>query len=557
MNDSRDQAQSEEPKLIFDGGKKGRFFIIDYGEHMFLDGGWRFRIAIQAVREQINSLACTGDLSELCSVIFVNTGKTNDLAQNYECIFVHRELTIIDAEYVKELDAILQNEDLQNAMQPLIGVSGLCDWADLFYLCRRIFQYSGHVLRKKFISIFTTDAEEIENKEKIKTHIDNFQEIGARINVFLIEHKREETENTQFWMTVDHELSRFSNIDDLNESLHFKHYALRASTSIPFVLCEGFEFAVGIYHLIKPRGKPSAVLMNSETNERVEQRAHYIPTDEHDSSVDIDLVQSTMSADERFEGEINFQRNIGGVDVILDREELEKLRRFDRPGITVIGFKPLFLLKTSHRMSSAKYIYPLENVINGSSNVYRALFKRCLDRSLFILVRFTQKTNTSPQLCALVPQSVSHEGNNITLPTNYFYEGFHLLELPFAEEARNLCKRYETPIGGIGKWPAANKEQVKVAKEFVSKLTTRFSPDQFFNPVLQRHYKAIETVALDLDFDIFKEEAENFDKLKPYYKNTTNADRVSSELAKMKELCCPCEQETNIKQKRGCKKEVK
>lgn len=35
---------------------------------------------------------------------------------------------------------------------------------------------------------------------------------------------------------------------------------------------------------------------------------------------------------ENFEGEINFSKNVGGVNVVLDREELERLRRFDRPG---------------------------------------------------------------------------------------------------------------------------------------------------------------------------------------------------------------------------------
>jgi hypothetical protein len=35
---------------------------------------------------------------------------------------------------------------------------------------------------------------------------------------------------------------------------------------------------------------------------------------------------------EVFEGEVNFMRNVGGVDIVLSREEMENLRRFDQPG---------------------------------------------------------------------------------------------------------------------------------------------------------------------------------------------------------------------------------
>jgi hypothetical protein len=70
------------------------------------------------------------------------------------------------------------------------------------------------------------------------------------------------------------------------------------------------------------------------------------------------------------------------------------------------------------------------------------------------------------------------------LPKNFFYEGFHLLELPFAEASRNLrsFERYSTP-NGVGVWDPPKAEQVKAAEDFVAKITIPdFSPDQFFNP---------------------------------------------------------------------------
>jgi hypothetical protein len=40
----------------------------------------------------------------------------------------------------------------------------------------------------------------------------------------------------------------------------------------------------------------------------------------------------TVVEGECFEGEVNFTRDVGGQKVVLDREEFEKLRRFDKPG---------------------------------------------------------------------------------------------------------------------------------------------------------------------------------------------------------------------------------
>jgi hypothetical protein len=115
---------------------------------------------------------------------------------------------------------------------------------------------------------------------------------------------------------------------------------------------------------------------------------------------------------------------------------------------------------------------------------------------LFILVRYTQKTNTPPQLCAIVAQSSSKSEDDVIIIihfsiiiliiqgiSHYIYEGFHLIELPFAEESRDLREfgRYKTPEG-FGAWPSASDEQINVASEFIDHLTWDFSPDQFANP---------------------------------------------------------------------------
>ncbi|KAL3068331.1 hypothetical protein niasHT_030622 [Heterodera trifolii] len=557
MDDSNGQQQweGEQQSIVYEGGKKGRIFVINYGAEMFAGNGFRFRMALQAVRNQISDICCMGNWGEMCAVVFANTERTNDKAENIDNMFVFREMGTMDAEFVKGLDDLLSGSDLRQSLDTFLGGSGICNWAELLYLCQKLLRY-GHQFRKKFIHIFTTDQERMSSKtmDQMRSRLDEIGNAGIDVGVFLMDdpgiaHEEEQQNEknaamSNFWAEVDPSLSRFSSPAELQSGLRLKNYALRSTTSLPFKMGDNFEFAVGLYYLIKPQGKPPAVMMDTETGERIEQRVHYLVAPREGEAPEETPAEEGREketpADEVFEGELGFSRQVGGVEVVLSRAELEKLRRLEKPGIVVIGFKPLHLLKDSHRMGAAVFVYPIESVISGSSALYRALLKRCLDKQLFVLVRYTHKTNTPPKLCALVPQSADQIPSGCTLAREYFYDGFHLVEIPFAEKSRSMEKRLLPPEGGIGTWPLANADQVEAAKQFVKKLTnTKFSPDDFANPVLQQHYKAVEMVALDLPFDSeqFKKEAAENDKLIPYFKNPTFEQRVAKELEEFAEIC--------------------
>lgn len=138
----------------------------------------------------MNQICCTGDLNELAAVIFVNTGnaKQNDEENPAECIYVHRELGTMDAEYVKGLDTILDKENLKKELQPLLGNSAICNWTDVFFQCQKTLKHSlvlinllnfiwlkyrGKVLRKTFINFFTSDEMEIDQDFQVWLYINH------------------------------------------------------------------------------------------------------------------------------------------------------------------------------------------------------------------------------------------------------------------------------------------------------------------------------------------------------------------------------------------------
>jgi len=200
-----------------------------------------------------------------------------------------------------------------------------------------------------------------------------------------------------------------------------KNYSIRAITTAPFRLGEGVEFAVGVYPLIQEQRKPTALWLNAETNERLESKTHYVEKGQDDYEAE---VGEETEEHEHYEGEVQYAVKIGkGAKpyCTLSREEKEKLRRIESPGITVIGFKSMDLLKDSHRIGQARFLFPLENAISGSITLYRALHQKCLEKNMFIMVRYTQMRNTSPQLAALIPQRRESKARHLDAYTNRGY----------------------------------------------------------------------------------------------------------------------------------------
>uniref|UniRef100_A0AC34FE84 Ku domain-containing protein n=1 Tax=Panagrolaimus sp. ES5 TaxID=591445 RepID=A0AC34FE84_9BILA len=205
---------------------------------------------------------------------------------------------------------------------------------------------------------------------------------------------------------------------------------------------------------------------------------------------------------------IKLLKNLGGIDIELDKAEFQKFKHIDDPGIHIIGFKPMHCLKDSHQVGATHFLFPNDDLINGSAKMYRTLLSLCLRKNVFILARYILKTNTMPKLVALVPQRKGDPESAETDVEYQFYEGFHLVHLPFAEDKRNLQSKLE------GDWPIPTDDQVNAAESFIKKLTFPYTPSMYCNPVLQKHYWVLEGLATDND-DLG--DKYNFDQIKPYF----------------------------------------
>lgn len=49
----------------------------------------------------------------------------------------------------------------------------------------------------------------------------------------------------------------------------------------------------------------------------------------------------------------------------MERDEVDAIKKFEDPGLYLIGFKPIEMLKIHHHIRPALFIYPEENIVKG------------------------------------------------------------------------------------------------------------------------------------------------------------------------------------------------
>ncbi|CAI8018050.1 X-ray repair cross-complementing protein 5 [Geodia barretti] len=261
------------------------------------------------------------------------------------------------------------------------------------------------------------------------------------------------------------------NFEELLIRVRSKEVKKRALQRIPLSLGPGLEIGVGVYCLVREAKKPSFVRLDQRSNEELKTQTRHICED---------------TGTELMPTDIKFYQPFGGEKVVFEKEEVTEMKKFGEPGLTLMGFKPRSRVKKHCYIKPSNFIFPDESVVKGSSSLFKVLLDRCLARDIVAICRYIARQNAQPFFVALVPQAENLGENNLQVES----PGFHVVFLPFAEDFRTLHFEESTK---------ANTEQIDKAKDIIKKLTFKYQPDSFENPVLQKHYRYLEAIALEHD----------------------------------------------------------
>uniref|UniRef100_H2P4K1 X-ray repair cross complementing 6 n=1 Tax=Pongo abelii TaxID=9601 RepID=H2P4K1_PONAB len=464
-------------------GRDSLIFLVDASKAMFESQSENeltpFDMSIQCIQSVYISKIISSD-RDLLAVVFYGTEKDKN-SVNFKNIYVLQELDNPGAKRILELDQF-KGQQGQKRFQELMGHGSDYSLSEVLWVCANLFSDVQFKMSHKRIMLFTNEdnphGNDSAKASRARTKAGDLRDTGIFLDLMHLK-KPGGFDISLFYRDIisiaeDEDLrvhfEESSKLEDLLRKVRAKETRKRALSRLKLKLNKDIVISVGIYNLVQKALKPPPIKLYRETNEPVKTKTRTFNTSTGGLLLPSDTKRSQI---------------YGSRQIILEKEETEELKRFDDPGLMLMGFKPLVLLKKHHYLRPSLFVYPEESLVIGSSTLFSALLIKCLEKEVAALCRYTPRRNIPPYFVALVPQEEELDDQKIQVTP----PGFQLVFLPFADDKRKMP--FTEKI-------MATPEQVDKMKAIVEKLRFTYRSDSFENPVLQQHFRNLEALALDL-----------------------------------------------------------
>lgn len=94
-----------------------------------------------------------------------------------------------------------------------------------------------------------------------------------------------------------------------------------------------------------------------------------------------------------FDGVVGTYYPLGGEKIKITKEDMNKIKNLEQPGMTLIGFKPKSLIKPYHNLRTSYFLYPDEEHITGSSQFFDSLITELTRQNLVGIVKLVPRNN--------------------------------------------------------------------------------------------------------------------------------------------------------------------
>uniref|UniRef100_A0A6J0TBK7 X-ray repair cross-complementing protein 6 isoform X1 n=1 Tax=Pogona vitticeps TaxID=103695 RepID=A0A6J0TBK7_9SAUR len=485
-DDEEEEEQNEEVETIGEYKYSGRdtlVFLVDASRAMFdcYDNSdlSPFDMTIRCIQNVYTNKIISHD-RDLVGVVFYGTEQHKN-SVDFKHIYVLQDLDNPGAKRVLEL-AKYKGKEGQALFRKSFGHSADYSLGEALWICSNLFSDIRLKMSHKRIMLFTNEdnphGQDSAKAKFARTKATDLRETGIYLDLMhlkkpggfdislfyrdIINSAEDEDSGVQF--------EESGKLEDLMKKVRAKETRKRSLARLNFYLGKDVAFTVGIFNLVQRAFKQPPVKLYRETNEPVKTKTRTFNRETGSLLLPSDTKRAQV---------------YGNRQIVLEKEETEEVKRFDSPGLYLIGFKPLVMLKRHHHIRPAQFIYPDESLINGSTTLFSALLTKCLEKGVMAICRYIPRQNTPPRFVALVPQEEELDEQNVQIAP----AGFHLIFLPYADDKRKIDFTEKVP---------ANQEQVDKMKEIVQKLRFKYRSESFENPVLQQHYMNLEALALDL-----------------------------------------------------------
>lgn len=94
-----------------------------------------------------------------------------------------------------------------------------------------------------------------------------------------------------------------------------------------------------------------------------------------------------------FDEQIGTFYPLGGEKIKVSKNDMNKIKSLEKPGITLLGFKPKKFIKPYHNIRTSYFLYPDEEHVSGSSQFFDALIDELTESNMVAIVKIMPRQN--------------------------------------------------------------------------------------------------------------------------------------------------------------------
>ena len=261
---------------------------------------------------------------------------------------------------------------------------------------------------------------------------------------------------------------------ELTKRIRQKEIKKRTLGKCPFFLTNNTKIYMNIYSSIKKANKGKIYNVDAKTNKLLKGVNSIICKD---------------SGAELYPEQVGTYQLYGNKKIIFSKEEMNKIKFLEEPGMKLMGFKSIDSIKPYYNVRESYFIYPNELFSNGAGKLVDALIKQMVNKKKCAIIKFVAREGSTVKFCALFPQLEKYDEDYFQTPP-----GFNMIVLPWADDIRSnsdiLSKNPKV-------LPKVSEEQSELAKKLIKKMNISFDCRAFENVELQKFYATLQALALE------------------------------------------------------------
>ena len=439
--------------------------------------------------------------SDLFGIVLFNTSK-NDNEMNFEGVNTLFKIEAPNAFNIKKIKIMTQNCDpdsnKENYKKELNEIFKSNEDINTNYLnnamwiVQSLLKNYDKKIYKRRIFLFTDNDDPISNPQEKNICIQRAKDMNdsdITIELFPMNFDNKRFNLSNFYAQIipansddddggnDNILSIEQCTDRLREltkRIRQKEIKKRTLGKCPFFLTNNTKIYMNVYSTVKRSYKGKIYNVDAKTNKLLKG---------------VNAIKCKDTGGELYPEQVGSYQLYGNKKIIFSKEEMNKIKFLEEPGMKLMGFKSLDSIKPYYNIRESYFIYPNELFSNGSGTLVDAMIKQMLNKKKCAIVKFVSREGSIVKFCALIPQAEKYDEDYFQTPP-----GFNMIILPWADDIRSNS---EIMAKNPKHLPEITEEQSELAKKIIKKMNISFDCRAFENVELQKFYSTLQALALE------------------------------------------------------------